>query len=505
MSAAVEAPLLSFEDVSKQFSGVVVVDHVSLDLHAGRILALLGANGAGKSTLIKMLAGVYPRDGGRILYRGRDVDEPGGRSRIAFIHQDLGLIEWMTVAENMAMGYGFRRRGPFIDWRAVRRHSREALEVVGGGINPDLRVFDLPRTEKSLLAIARALALEADAIVLDEPTASLPVDDVSRLFAVLERLRDRGVGMIYVTHRLDEVFRLADDVAVMRNGQLVGMEQVAGTTEREIVHQIVGKAPLDIAAPVEAAQGAADAVELADVRIGDVGPVSLTIRSGEVVGLAGLRGAGQELVGRALSGLQPIDAGTITIAGESFSAAGPGDAVRRGIGFVTSNREAEGLARGLSVRENLFINPAVRGRRVTELRSNRAEQQIARDVVERYGVRPPETERPIETLSGGNQQKVILARWLDLHGPVLVLEEPTMGVDVGAKADIYALIAEAAATGTAVVVVSTDFEETARICGRSYVFNRGQIVASFDHADQSAAAITNAASSTEHSERAAAR
>jgi ribose transport system ATP-binding protein len=494
---ATPEPLLRFEGVGKQFNGVVVVDDVTLDVPPGRILALLGANGAGKSTLIKMLAGVYPRDGGRILFRGRDVDAPGGRSRIAFIHQELGLIEWMTVAENMAFSGGFARRGPFIDWKAARRRAAEALEIVGGGIDPEQRIFDLPRTEKSLLAIARALALEAEVIVLDEPTASLPSDAVERLFDVLRGLRARGVGMIYVTHRLDEVTRLADDVAVMRNGRLVFDSAVADTTERDIVHAIVGRAPLGVTAPAPVPADRRVVVRFDGIRIADVGPVSLEVREGDVVGLAGLRGAGHELVGRSLLGLVHPDAGRIELDGREHTPQNPVDAVASGVGFVTSNREEEGLARGLAVRENLFLNPGARGRGTFQLRSTGEERREARDVVARYGVRPTDPERPIETLSGGNQQKVILARWLDLDRHVLVLEEPTMGVDVGAKADIYALIGEATAHGTAVLVISTDFEEVAKVCSHAFVFNRGRVVAELGGLTQTVANIVAAASGTQ--------
>jgi ribose transport system ATP-binding protein len=503
--SALAEPVLRFEHVTKQFAGVVVVDDVSLDLHEGSILALLGANGAGKSTLIKMLARVYERDGGRILYRGHPIEDPAATDRIAFIHQDLGLIEWMTVAENMALAYGFARRRGLIDWKAVGRRSSEALRVVGGGINPEARVFDLPRTEKSLLAIARALALEADVIVLDEPTASLPSDAVTRLFGVLETLRARGVAMMYVTHRLDEVSRLADRVAVMRNGRLVGDSPVAGTTEREIVHLIVGRAPLNIARPDPVAVGAPVAATLDGIRIADVGPVDLRIAAGEVVGLAGLRGAGQELIGRALLGIVRPTGGRMEVAGAPFAPNGPVAAVSGGVGFVTSNREDEGLARGLSVRENLYINPRLRGRQVLSLGTSGAERSAARGVIGRYGIVPADPERPVETLSGGNQQKVILARWLDLSGPLLVLEEPTMGVDVGAKADIYALVREAAAKGTAVVVVSTDFEEIARICGRSLVFNRGRVTAELGGDALTVPALVDAASSTLSTERTSAR
>jgi ribose transport system ATP-binding protein len=500
------APLLSFQGVTKQFSGTVVVDDVSFDVEGGSIVALLGGNGAGKSTLIKMLAGVYSRDGGRILHRGRDVDEPGARDKLAFIHQDLGLIDWMTVAENMALSYGFGRKAGFIDWRGVRRRSEAALEKVGGGIDPESRIFDLPRTEKSLVAIARALALEAEVLVLDEPTASLPSDDVDRLFSVLRDLKARGVGMIYVTHRLDEVFRVSDRVAVMRNGRLVGIGDTKDMTEAQVVEMIVGREleklhQIERASEREAA-GPELAVRLQDVVIGDVGPVDLTINAGEIVGLTGLRGAGQELVGRAMAGIQAIDSGAIRVRGTDHTPHGSTEAVSAGVAFVTSNREAEGLARGMNVTENLFINPGVRGRRLLSIASSRGERRSALTIIERYGVRPPDPDRLIDTLSGGNQQKVILARWLDVPGKLLVLEEPTMGVDVGAKVDIYVLLQQAAAAGKAVAVVSNDFEEIVEVCTRAVVFNRGRVVRELDKASLSESALIDAASSTASSAKA---
>ena len=501
------APLLSFQDVTKQFSGTVVVDHVSFVVEGGSILALLGGNGAGKSTLIKMLAGVYTRDGGRILHRGRDVDEPGARSRLAFIHQDLGLIDWMTVAENMAFSYGFGRKTGFIDWRSVRGRAVEALLAVGGGIDPESRIFDLPRTEKSLVAIARALALNAEVLVLDEPTASLPSDDVDRLFGVLRDLRSKGVGMIYVTHRLDEVFRVSDHVAVMRNGRLVGIGPTSGMTEAGVVEMIVGR-ELEKLHQIEKESereeaGPEVAITLEDVVIGDVGPVDLSINAGEIVGLTGLRGAGQELVGRAMAGIQAIDDGHIRVRGMDHTPHGSTDAVNSGVAFVTSNREAEGLARGMNVAENLFINPSVRGRGLFSLASSRSERTAAISIIERYGVRPPDPDRLVDTLSGGNQQKVILARWLDVPGKLLVLEEPTMGVDVGAKVDIYVLLQQAAAAGKAVVVVSNDFEEIVEVCTRAVVFNRGRVVRELDKANLSEGALIDSASSTASSARTA--
>ena len=500
------APTLRFSHVDKAFAGVRAVDDVSFDCASGEIVALLGENGAGKSTLIKILAGVYRRDRGRVLFNGQDVDEPDGRRGLAFIHQDLGLIEWMTVAENMALGYGF---GPStsvfrpFSKRDVSARAAAALERVGGSIDPSSRVFDLARTEKSLLAIARALAMNATFLVLDEPTASLPHADVERLFGVLRGLQSRGVGMIYVSHRLDEVFRIADRVAVMRNGRLVGNVATADATQDDLVTMIVGReldrvrtsAAPDVAAPIRLALGS--------VRIGDVGPVDLAIQAGEIIGLVGLRGAGQASVGRTLAGVEPMTGGSLHLDGNPVSLASVGEAASHGISFATSNREAEGLLNGLSVRENIFANPSLWGRKLFEWRSRGQERQRAMEVIDRFGIRPRDSEKAAEALSGGNQQKVILSRWIGIPRRALVLEEPTMGVDVGAKADIYGLLAEVVAAGTAIVVVSTDFEEVATICHRAIVFSRGRPVAELVGEQITIAALLAAASGTTEGELAA--
>lgn len=486
--------LLSFRGIVKRFGGTLAVDNVDLDLERASILALLGENGAGKSTLIKILAGVHPCDSGEILFRGRPVEGSALASLpFAFIHQDLGLIEWMTAAENIALVRGYSRRLGLIDWTASRRKAAEALEIVGGDLRVDAPVAELSRTERSLLAIARALATEADVLVLDEPTASLPEADVSRLFDVLGRLRERGVGMIYVTHRIDEVFRIADRVAVMRDGRLVGSEHVSDTNPAELVRMIVGR-PLTEVFTEPPDPLARPMLELDEVQVGRIGPISFRAMAGEVLGLAGLRGAGQNVIGRALCGLLPLSSGSILVDGQPVSIGSPGEALRRGLGFVTSNREAESLAMTMGVRENLFLNPAARGRRLFDPLLPREERRRASSLIQQFTIRPPESERPVSTLSGGNQQKVALARCMGIARKVLVLEDPTMGVDVGAKAEIYGLLNEAMASGLAAVIVSSDFEEIAHICNRAIVFNRGRIAAELGRERLSMESLTHAAS-----------
>ena len=469
-------PLAELRGLDKSFGGTHAVDDVSLTVERGQTLALLGENGAGKSTLIKLLAGVYQPDRGDILLDGRPIDHRRDRRRLAFIHQDHGLIDSMTVAENIALVGGYARRLGLIDWRVTRETARRALEQVGLPVDRTLTVSELSRTERSLVAIARALAMDVDLLVLDEPTASLPAADVDRLFDALRRLRARGVGMIYVTHRIDEVFRIADRVAVMRDGRLVAGGDVAETTVSELVQAIVGRPLSDVF--VRAPRPRPEPLlELRGVQLGHLKPVSFSVMAGELVGLAGLRGAGHQLLGRALAGAIPLLSGEISIRGGLVRLTSPREAIAAGVVFITSNRQEESLAPNLSVRENLFLNPSMRGRRPFNFLLHRSEGRQALDLIRQFYVRPPDPERVIATLSGGNQQKCVLARGLATPSPVFVLEEPTQGVDVGAKAEIYALMKDALSSGCCMVILSSDFEEIAHVCNRALIFNRGRMVA----------------------------
>jgi len=487
----VTASLLSVEHLDKTFFATRAADDVSFTVGRGEIVSLLGENGAGKSTVIKMLAGVYRPDSGRVLLNGEDLDGPGVRARVSFVHQNLGLVEWMTVAENIAQVRGYPKHLGFIDGPAVRRQALEVLALIGGGVDPDARIVDLPRTERSLLAIARGLVSGPDLLVLDEPTASLPAVDVEHLFAVLRTLRDSGVGMIYVSHRLDEVYEISSRTVVMRNGRVVAQRPVAELGSGELVQLIVGH---QTATPVFDPPDPRVRLQLDAVEVSGAGPVSLTVRRGEVLALCGLRGAGQQAVGRAVAGALRLQHGTMTIDGEPLAPHSPHDAVARGVGFATSNREAESVATGLSARENLFLNPAVWGRSLLRPFRARTEKRAAFAALRAFGVRPDDPELALDTFSGGNQQKVVLARWIGVGRAVMVLEEPTMGVDVGAKAEIYALLRDAARAGTATVVVSTDMEEVTRIAHRAVVMERGKPVAEFSGAQLRIADLVAAAS-----------
>ncbi len=468
---------LFFDGIDKHFGGTYALKDVSLSVGRGEIVALLGENGAGKSTLIKVLGGIHQPDAGRVLIDGQPYQHrPAGfgeRQKVAFIHQDLGLIEWMTVAENIALALGFSRKNGLIRWNDVETFAAEALRKVDCDFDPTTRVEDLSRTEKSLVAIARALAVDSEFLVLDEPTASLPADEVERLFAALRPLRDRGVGMIYVSHRLDEIFQISDRVAVLRDGEMVGVRSIDHTNAEELVQKIVGRKTRET---VKAAGAPGDSIlTLKDFRVAGVGPLEFTLRQNEIVGLVGLRGAGHEAISRALFGIEDHQGG-VTLHGKAPDLSSPQTALKSGIGLVAKDRTEESVAMSLTIRENTFLNPDGIGRKLLELLSPRREAEQAAIIGAELGLSPNDPSLAIEALSGGNQQKVVIGRWLATNRKLLICEDPTAGVDVGAKAEIYALLNRALADGVGIVVVSTDFEEIATICHRAIVFSQGAIV-----------------------------
>lgn len=380
----------------------------------------------------------------------------------------------MSVAENVALGTTYARRAGLISWRQVRKQAEAALELVQLDVEPQMLIADLTRAERSLVAIARALSADAPILVLDEPTASLPAADSARLFDVLKRLRESGRGMIYVSHRLDEVFAISDTVTVFRDGRLVHTGAINDKTPQDLVIDIVGSKPKTYQSRFDAKQRP---VVLSGDRVlaGPAGPVSFEVHAGEVVGMVGLTGAGHLQLGRVIAGAFPTHGGTLTLEGRPYAPSTPAAAVDRGVGFVTSNRMEEGMAPEMSVRENFLANLRPRGLKLLSWNSPRKDAALGDELTDTYGVLPNNPEAPIATLSGGNQQKVMVGRWLSAERKVIVLEEPTAGVDVGAKADIYRLLEDALDAGLAVVLVSSDFEEVASVAHRALVFVQGRM------------------------------
>lgn len=486
--------LLEVSGLSKRFGGTVALRDVSFSVCPGEIVALLGENGAGKSTLIKVMAGLFKADTGSLTFKNGVLPAAVKSGHIAFIHQDLGLIPWMTVSENIMLGTSYPRRGGLIDWGASRTKAIQVLLEIGGGIDPDDRIETLSRTDKSLVAIARALASNAELIVLDEPTASLPQSEVDRLHKVLRSLRQRGVGMIYVSHRLDEVYALCDRVVVLRDGVVAATSCTDDISPDELVKAIIGRPREQVFVRRPAPENPIEVLRLQGVEIDAVGPVNLTLRRGEVVGLVGLRGAGQDAVGKGLFGTEKILFGHITLCGSAYTPNDPFDAITKGVIMVAGDRNAESIAQGMTVRENMLLNPIVAGRGLLKFRSSTSEDREAETMGKKVRLRPNLPSATIETLSGGNQQKVVMARWMRIGGEVMILEDPTAGVDVGAKAEIYRLLGEALDVGLSILLISTDFEEITAICHRAYAFRAGKIVAELSQRDLSMVALLNATS-----------
>jgi ribose transport system ATP-binding protein len=465
--------VLAVHGLECEFGATRALRGVDLTVYAGEVLALLGENGAGKSTLIKILAGVQRPTAG-VIRLGSDVFPHGlspdqARAHgLAFVHQDLGLLESLSVAENIAHVTGFKSSRGFISWRRQMQLARDLLARWGIDIDPATPVHRLEAAQRSLVAVARAVATNARVIVLDEPTASLPRHDVELLYGAVERLRRGGVAVVYVTHRLGEVARLADRAAVLRDGDLVGTVKVAETTEREIVEMIVG-AKLEHQRPERAAPGDG-LLELRDLAGEGAESVSLTLRRGEILALVGLVGAGHRAVGRMVVGAEPATAGEIRLSGRPYRPRTPREAQRQGVVYVPGDRHAEASFPSLDSGTNFSL----RDRLTTVFASMRKERSAAGRVFAEWGVVPAAPDRTFATLSGGNQQKVVLAKWMTPRPEVLVAEEPTAGIDIATKGAIYDRLAEAARSGSGVLLLSSDADEVAVIADRAIVFAHGR-------------------------------
>ncbi len=462
--------VVSIKNLSKRFGATQALDNVSFDIYKSQVLALLGANGAGKSTVIKILAKIYEANSGSVTGEN---GKPLSEIKFAFIHQDLGLVDWMSVAESIALGSDYPTKYGFINWRGVNKKAIEALAKVAPHVNPKSNIKSLSRADKSLVAIARALYQESDVLVLDEPTASLHSSDCENLFAVLRRLKENGTAVIYVSHRLDEIFKVADRVIVLRDGKLVAEDLIGNFQPDTLVSAIVGGENRKF--ELGNFQHGEKILSVNNLEGPNIYPTSFDLSKGEVLGLIGLNGAGQREVGRLIAGALPIKDGEILLNNKKIS----GDIenfVLEGISLITSSRLEEGLFSDMPVRENMFPNLIARGFKKSNIISTRKERTLARKYDEEFNVKPRTTELAVATLSGGNQQKVILARWLSTQRKLIVLEEPTAGVDVGAKYEIYQLIRTATNSGLSILLVSTDFEEVSLMAHRALVFSEGKIV-----------------------------
>jgi len=481
MSTAAQRPaVLELSGIRKQFAGIDVLRDVQLRLYPGEIHALMGQNGAGKSTLIKVLTGVFPSNGGQ-MQLDRQAIAPASpldaqRLGISTVYQEVNLCPNLSVAENVFAGRYPRRgaaQGWRIDWHAVNERARELLARIGLAIDVTRLLSSYPVAIQQLVAIARALGVQAKVLILDEPTSSLDDDEVQKLFAVLRRLRDEGLAIVFVTHFLNQVYAVSDRITVLRNGSWVGEWPVGELGPQALIAAMLGRelaARADSMAPPPVFDAAAPALLQAEAlgQAGQLHPLDLQVRPGEIVGLAGLLGAGRTELARLLFGLESPDRGVLRIDGQAVHFASPADAIRAGIALCPEERKTDGVVAELSVRENIAL--ALQARMGTRRFLSHAQQvELAERFVKLLGIKTASVETPIGLLSGGNQQKAVIARWLATQPRLLILDEPTRGIDVAAKQEIMEQIEQLAAAGMAVLFISSEMSEVVRVAHRIVV------------------------------------
>jgi rhamnose transport system ATP-binding protein len=479
--------LLRLEGVSKSFFGVPALRGVSFDLCAGEVHALVGENGAGKSTLIKIVTGAHRQDEGVLEIQGKLVeDNDPVRARelgVVAIYQQPALFPDLTVAENIALGLepgGFWRR---VRWGERRARARRLLDAIGAKVDPETDVRRLTMPEQQLVEIARALGADARIVIMDEPTASLSDTEVDNLFRVIRDLKAHGVGVIYISHRLEELPEVADRVTALRDGVLVGTRPMGAVSRGELIRMMVGRELSSVFPKIQVPIGA-PVLELEGVgcRAAGMHGITLDVRAGEILGLAGLVGAGRTELARVLFGLTPADAGTIRLNGQTATIHSPQQAVALGVAYVPEDRRRHGVVLEMSVAANMTL-ATLRAVSRFGLIDFAHEGAVASDYVRKLGVKTASLDAPVATLSGGNQQKVALARWLAAGPKVLILDEPTQGVDVGAKAEIHRLMGELAAGGLAIVMISSELPEVLGMSDRVAVLHGGTLAGVVDRAE----------------------
>ncbi|OKJ61655.1 sugar ABC transporter ATP-binding protein [Streptomyces sp. CB02261] len=488
---------VAVENITKRFGAVQALGGVTLTFLPGQVTALMGENGAGKSTLLKILTGDHQPTEGRVLLDGAPVSfaspQDARKAGIRIIPQEPEIIPHVSVAENVYAGSLPRTAGRRLDRAELRRRITADLARLGFEkvIDPDQIGSELTAAQRQLVEILRALTGEAKVIAFDEPTSSLAENEAEALFALIDRLRAQGIAIIYVSHRMKEIFRLADRIAVLRDGASAGVLDAATTTESEVVRMMVGR---DLSSLFVRQDVARDEVvlQLDGVTTDDVSDISLQVRAGEVVALAGLMGAGRSELGLALAGDRPLRSGRITLNGRPLRLRSPKDAIRAGIGLAPEERKAQALFLHRSIRDNTSLVSLERLRRMRFVRRGQ-EKTVAQEFSDRLRVRTPSIEHEVRKLSGGNQQKVVLARWLLRRPKVLILDEPTRGIDIGAKAEIYRIIADLARDGVALLVISSELPEVLGLADRVVVMQNGRITGELSRAEATEESILNLA------------
>ena len=482
--------ILSMRNITKRFPGVLALDDVSFDVHVGEVHGLVGENGAGKSTLVKIMSGVYTEFDGEMLLDDQPVAFHNTReaidSGIAMIHQELNLVPELTVYENIFLGRESKTRLGTLDRRAMRRAAEALMSRLGLDIDTNRTIERLRVSQRQLVEIAKALSLDTSIIIMDEPTSALSDSEVEYLFGVVRSLREHDVAVIYISHRLDEVFTIADRVTVLRDGKVVGSAIAKEVTRGKVISMMVGrdletlypKAPVELGDEVLRVEG----LTYMQGRTKVLDDVSLTVRRGEIVGVAGLMGAGRTQLLEAIFGVYPPDSlsGSIALNGREVRFASPQDAIREGLGLVAEDRKLQSLVLERSVTENTTLPSLRQFTNRLRIISQRSEQRVVERVVEDLRIKTPTIDTMVANLSGGNQQKVVIGKFLLSEIVLFLLDEPTRGIDVGAKAEIYHLVGELAQGGTSFLLVSSEMTELLAVCDRIYVLCDGRLTGDFE-------------------------
>jgi ribose transport system ATP-binding protein len=485
--------VLRMEGISKAFPGVQALREVDFEAAAGEVVALLGENGAGKSTLMKILSGVYRKDGGRILLHGREaeISSPHHAQQlgIATIYQEFNLTPNQSAAANIFVTREPRLRGlgrflKFVDRRRMEQDARRLLDRVGARAPATALIRDLSVAQQQMVEVAKALAVDARIIVMDEPTSALGEEEVEALFGIVGALKAQGIAVVFITHRLEEVFRIADRVVILRDGQRVGAMSIGEATPDSLIQQMVGRELTDLFHK-EAARIGDPLLEVKGLtRRGAVRDVSFTLRQGEILGFAGLVGAGRTETARLIFGADRKDAGEIRVNGRPVQISSPVHAVKAGIGFVPENRATQGLVLKLPVLENIILPTLDHHARVGWV-NQRTLRAMARDYVGKLNIRTPHLQQKTMFLSGGNQQKMVVAKWLAAQPKVLIMDEPTRGIDVGAKTEVHALMSRLAQAGMGIIMISSELPEILGMSDRILVMSEGRVMAILDRAEAS--------------------
>ncbi len=472
--------LISMDGIEKRFPGVHALKDVRFDLRSGEVHALMGENGAGKSTLMKVLSGVYQPDGGTVSLDGTPMTFLGPKAAqdagICIIHQELSLMNDLTAAQNIYIGREPRLGFGRLDEARLNRDAAAIFEQMNLDLSPTVMVGSLTIAKQQMVEIAKALSFNSRVLVMDEPTAALNDAEIAELFTIVRRLRDEGVGIIYISHKMDELEQIADRVTVMRDGETIGTVDAASTPVSEIISMMVGRVLDQSALALPDVSAAPIALEVANLSRGlDIRDVSFSVRKGEILGLAGLMGAGRTEVARAIFGADPRDGGTIKVHDNPVDITSPADAVAAGIGYLSEDRKHFGLATGMTVRENVVMTHLPRFTSKFGVLNEPAMRDASQDYIKQLTIRTPSDSQEVRLLSGGNQQKIVIAKWLLRDCDILIFDEPTRGIDVGAKAEIYKLMISLAEEGKAIIVISSELPEVLRLSHRIAVMCEGHL------------------------------